>query len=53
MLQFHPIFHNQKQYHEEKIETLQIYDIKETSMKTSVSVKNKYTFPILENFENK
>ena len=49
MLKFQAIFHNYREYHEAKIETLQIYDIKETSMKT----KNEYTFPIQENFENK
>ena len=35
-MQFQAIFHNKKQYQEAKIETLQIYDIKETSMKMSV-----------------
>ena len=36
MLKFQAIFYNYREYHEAKIETLQIYDIKETSMKTSV-----------------
>ena len=36
MLEFQAIFENQRQYHKAKIETLPIYDIKETSMKTSV-----------------
>ena len=35
------------------IETLQSYNIKETSMFKDISLKKKYTFPILENFENK
>ena len=36
MLKFYAIFDNHRQYHEVKIETLQICDIKETSMKMSV-----------------
>ena len=38
MLEFQAIFENQRQYHKAKIETLPIYNIKETSMKTSVSL---------------
>ena len=57
MLQFQAIIHDQSQYHEAKIETLQIYSECTTlqgNIDEYVSMKTKsYTFPKLQYFENK